>query len=101
MEDIMPKFATIDQSSAAISGSNPAVLKVVGVGGGGCNAVDSMKKRGLSGVEFVAINTDSQVLQKSSATSKLQIGKNITRGLGAGADPNVGKKAAEEMIERL
>jgi cell division protein FtsZ len=101
MEDIMPKFATIDQSSAAISGSNPAVLKVVGVGGGGCNAVDSMKKRGLSGVEFVAINTDSQVLQKSGATSKLQIGKNITRGLGAGADPNVGKKAAEEDKEKI
>ena len=67
-----------------------AQIKVVGVGGGGCNAIDSMINRGLNGVEFVAINTDAQVLEESSASHKIQIGTNVTRGLGAGADPNVG-----------
>jgi cell division protein FtsZ len=78
-----------------------AVLKVVGVGGGGCNAIESMISRGLNGVEYVAINTDSQVLKGSSATHKIQCGTSITRGLGAGADPNVGKKATEEDRELI
>ncbi len=78
-----------------------AQLRVVGVGGGGCNAIDSMIEKGLNGVEFVAVNTDAQVLQESSATHKIQIGTNVTRGLGAGADPNVGKKAAEEDRDKL
>jgi cell division protein FtsZ len=78
-----------------------AVLKVVGVGGGGCNAIESMIKRGLNGVEYVAINTDSQVLNSSTATYKIQVGTNITRGLGAGADPNVGRKAIEEDREKI
>jgi cell division protein FtsZ len=78
-----------------------AQLKVVGVGGGGCNAIDSMINRGLSGVEFIAINTDAQVLEESYATHKIQIGTNVTRGLGAGADPNVGRKAAEEDREKI
>jgi cell division protein FtsZ len=92
----MPHFATLDQE-------NPmsAILKVVGVGGGGCNAIESMIKRGLTGVEYVAVNTDSQVLNSSSASYKIQVGKNITRGLGAGADPNVGKKSLEEDRERI
>jgi cell division protein FtsZ len=71
------------------------------VGGGGCNAIDSMIKRGLSGVEYVAVNTDAQVLENSFAMHKVQVGTNVTRGLGAGADPNVGKKAVEEDREKL
>jgi cell division protein FtsZ len=78
-----------------------ANLKVVGVGGGGCNAIDYMIKKGLQGVEYIAVNTDAQVLEASLADKKLQIGVNITRGLGAGADPNVGKKAIEENKEDL
>ncbi len=92
----MPRFATLDQEARM-----SAVLKVVGVGGGGCNAIESMIHRGLSGVEYVAMNTDSQVLEKNSASTKIQIGKSITRGLGAGADPNVGKKATEEDREKI
>ncbi len=78
-----------------------AQLRVVGVGGGGCNAIDSMIERGLTGVEFIAVNTDAQVLDESFAANKIQIGTNVTRGLGAGADPNVGRKAAEEDREKL
>ena len=78
-----------------------AQIKVVGVGGGGCNAIDSMINRGLRGVEFIAINTDAQVLDSSSAAIKIQIGTNVTRGLGAGADPNVGRKAAEEDRDKI
>jgi cell division protein FtsZ len=78
-----------------------AQLKVVGVGGGGCKAIDSMIERGLTGVEFIAVNTDAQVLEESLATHKIQIGTNVTRGLGAGADPNVGRKAAEEDRDKL
>lgn len=92
----MSRFATIDREKPM-----SAVLKVVGVGGGGCNAIESMIKRGLVGVEYVAVNTDAQVLNSSSATHKIQVGTNITRGLGAGADPNVGKKSLEEDREKL
>jgi len=92
----MSGFATIDRGK-----SMPAILKVIGVGGGGCNAIESMIKRGLVGVEYVAINTDAQVLNSSSATHKIQVGSNITRGLGAGADPNVGRKAVEEDREKI
>lgn len=92
----MPKFATLDQEPLL-----SAKLKVVGIGGGGCNAIESMMKRGLSGVEYVAINTDAQVLETSSANHKIQIGANLTKGLGAGADPNVGKKAIEEDREKI
>ncbi|HUX92400.1 MAG TPA: cell division protein FtsZ [Ignavibacteriaceae bacterium] len=92
----MTRFATLDKSR-----SMSAILKVVGVGGGGCNAIESMIKRGLVGVEYIAVNTDAQVLNSSSATHKIQVGTNITRGLGAGADPNVGKKSLEEDREKL
>lgn len=92
----MARFATIDRDK-----SMSAVLKVIGVGGGGCNAIESMILRGLNGVEYVAINTDSQVLKGSSANHKIQCGTSITRGLGAGADPNVGKKATEEDRELI
>ena len=73
-----------------------AVIKVVGVGGGGVNALNRMINSGLRGVEFVAVNTDAQALLMSDADVKLDIGRDITRGLGAGADPEVGRRAAEE-----
>ena len=73
-----------------------AVIKVVGVGGGGCNAVNRMIDAGLKGVEFIAVNTDAQSLLLSDADVKLDIGRQLTRGLGAGSDPDVGRQAAEE-----
>ncbi len=72
-----------------------AVIKVVGVGGGGTNAVNRMIEEGIRGVEFVAINTDAQALAISDADIKVHIGTDLTRGLGAGADPEVGRKAAD------
>lgn len=78
-----------------------AVIKVVGVGGGGVNAVNRMIESGLQGVEFIAINTDSQALLLSDADVKLAIGEELTRGLGAGADPEVGRKAAEAHAEQI
>ncbi len=73
-----------------------AKIKVVGIGGGGCNAVNAMVKAGLSGVEFISGNTDRQALAKSLATRRIQIGTGLTKGLGAGANPEVGRQAAEE-----
>lgn len=76
-------------------------IKIVGVGGAGGNAVNTMIKNGLSGVEFIVVNTDISDLQKSKASMKLQIGKKLTRGLGAGGDPNIGYKSAEESKEEI
>ncbi len=76
-------------------------IKVIGVGGGGGNAVNRMIQAGLKGVTFVAVNTDTQVLERSLADIKLQIGAKLTRGLGAGANPEVGRKAAEEDKEKI
>ena len=78
-----------------------ALIKVIGVGGGGNNAVNRMIEHGVEGVEFIAVNTDAQALNLSSAEVKLQIGTKLTRGLGAGANPEVGKKAAEESKEQI
>jgi cell division protein FtsZ len=81
-----------------------AVIKVVGIGGGGVNAINRMIDAGLRGVEFIAINTDAQALLMSDAELKLDIGREVTRGLGAGSDPEVGRQAAEEnrdMIEEV
>jgi cell division protein FtsZ len=78
-----------------------AVIKVVGVGGGGCNAVNRMIDAGLKGVEFIAVNTDAQALLMSDADVKLDIGRELTRGLGAGSDPEVGREAAEEHKEDI
>ncbi|MEZ5169849.1 MAG: cell division protein FtsZ [Acidimicrobiia bacterium] len=78
-----------------------AVIKVLGVGGGGCNAVNRMIDAGLKGVEFVAVNTDAQALLLSDADVKLDVGRQLTRGLGAGSDPDVGKQAAEEHREEI
>ena len=81
--------------------SNYANIKVVGCGGGGGNAVDRMVKAGLRGVEFIAVNTDMQALQRSSATTKIQIGEKVTKGLGAGAVPEIGRRSAEESREEI
>ena len=78
-----------------------AVIKVVGVGGGGVNAVNRMIERGLKGVEFIAVNTDAQALLMSDADVKLDIGRELTRGLGAGADPEIGRRAAEDHAEEI
>ncbi|MCL3778245.1 cell division protein FtsZ [Actinomyces sp. AC-20-1] len=78
-----------------------AVIKVVGVGGGGVNAVNRMIEAGLRGVEFIAVNTDAQALLMSDADTKLDVGRDLTRGLGAGADPSIGKKAAEDHEEDI
>jgi cell division protein FtsZ len=78
-----------------------AVIKVVGIGGGGVNAVNRMIDVGLKGVEFIAINTDAQALLMSDADVKLDIGRELTRGLGAGADPDVGRQAAEDHSEEI
>ena len=83
------------------TGSYLAVIKVVGVGGGGTNAVNRMVDAGLKGVEFIAVNTDAQALQMCDADLKLQIGDQLTRGLGAGADPETGYGAANESRDEL
>ena len=84
-----------------LEGDHLAKIKVVGVGGGGSNAINRMMSAGLQGVEFIAVNTDAQALRMSDAPMKLQIGEKLTKGLGAGANPEIGKKAAEESREQL
>jgi cell division protein FtsZ len=79
----------------------PTIIKVIGVGGGGGNAVDRMIQSRMRGIEFVTANTDAQVLKKSISPNKIPIGQKVTQGLGAGADPNVGRQAAEEDLDHL
>src|SRR5262245_44020001 len=81
--------------------SHQAIIKVVGVGGGGGNAVNTMVVSGLRGVEFIAANTDAQALKHNLAATKLQLGGEITQGLGCGADPDKGRSSALEVRERL
>ena len=81
--------------------ANFAQIKVIGVGGAGCNAINRMVQYGLRGVEFIAVNTDRQALYLSKSETKIQIGEKLTRGLGAGADPEIGRKAADESREML
>ena len=83
------------------TGNYLAVLKVAGVGGGGTNAVNRMVDAGLSGVEFIAVNTDAQALLMADADIKIQVGAEVTRGLGAGADPEIGLAAAQESRDEL
>ena len=83
------------------AGNYVAVIKVVGVGGGGTNAVNRMVDAGLAGVEFIGVNTDAQALLMSDADVKIHIGDQVTRGLGAGADPEVGRAAAQESRDEL
>jgi cell division protein FtsZ len=78
-----------------------ANIRVIGVGGGGNNAINRMIEAGLKGVEFIAVNTDAQSLYLSKAEKKIQVGEKLTKGLGAGADPDVGKKAAEETADEI
>lgn len=78
-----------------------AVIKVVGIGGGGVNAVNRMIEQGLKGVEFIAVNTDAQALLMSDADVKLDVGRELTRGLGAGADPEVGRRAADDHKDEI
>lgn len=85
-------FATLEKHEVVLR----ANLKVVGVGGGGCNAINSMIRQGIQGVEFIAINTDAQSLDSNLSQKKITIGTKITKGLGAGANPEVGRAAAEE-----
>ena len=77
------------------------VISVIGIGGGGCNAVDRMIEAGMKNVSFIAMNTDYQVLEDCHATEKLQIGKKLTSGLGAGGDPAIGEASAEESAEEI
>ena len=86
---------------ASASQNYLAVIKVVGVGGGGVNAVNRMIEAGLRGVEFIAVNTDAQALLMSDADVKLDVGRELTRGLGAGADPSKGRQAAEDHAEDI
>src|SRR6266404_1101989 len=88
-------------STSDASGNYLAVIRVVGAGGGGTNAVNRMVDAGLSGVEFIAVNTDAQALMMCDADVKLHIGSAATRGLGAGADPAVGQAAAIESRDQL
>lgn len=81
--------------------SNSAQIKVIGVGGGGNNAVDRMIEDKMDGVEFISVNTDRQALAKSKATTKIQIGEKLTRGLGAGGNPEIGEKSVEETKEEI
>ncbi|MCE9680288.1 cell division protein FtsZ [Shewanella sp. AS1] len=83
------------------SHSDEAVIKVIGVGGGGGNAVEHMVKHNIEGVEFVATNTDAQALRKSAAGTTIQLGRDVTKGLGAGANPEIGRLAAEEDRENI
>src|SRR5499426_4738322 len=86
------------EMAAAVEGAR---IKVIGVGGGGGNAVNTMIAAGLPGVDFIAANTDAQALRSNLATVKMQLGEKLTRGLGAGGKPIVGRQAAEEDVEQL
>ncbi|MEG1583692.1 MAG: cell division protein FtsZ [Anaerovorax sp.] len=84
-----------------MSEENAAQIKVIGIGGGGCNAVNRMIDAGLKGISFMAVNTDKQALSASRAETKFQIGEKLTRGLGAGGNPEIGQKSAEENLEDM
>ena len=88
-----------DNNVAMMDGT--ATIKVIGVGGAGNNAVNRMIESGIKGVDFIAVNTDRQALQQSKAGTKIQIGEKITRGLGAGANPDIGAQAAEESKSEI
>ena len=81
--------------------ASPAVIKVIGIGGGGCNAINNMILNGVQGIEFISANTDAQSLRGSQAPKRIQLGTNLTKGLGAGANPEVGRNAAMEDREAI
>src|SRR5262245_37733099 len=99
--DVAPEPPILHSVPRPDSGTYVAVIKVVGVGGAGLNAVNRMIDAGLSQVEFIAVNTDQQQLQFSDAPLKIHIGRDLTEGLGSGADPSVGRKAAEESYDEV
>src|SRR5690349_4954624 len=90
-----------DNMSALPNLESFAQIKVIGIGGGGSNAVDRMIETEMRGVEFITVNTDSQALLRSQAPVRIRIGDKVTRGLGAGGNPSVGEKAAEESAEEI
>ena len=96
-----PSATPADSAVKPAPMGSPARIKVIGVGGGGGNAVERMIKSGLTGVEFWIMNTDLQVLGYSSAKNKLQLGSKLTNGLGAGGEPQIGEKAAEEAQQEI
>lgn len=97
----MDKYSSRPLSYTAADHDGYASIRVIGVGGGGCNAVDRMIESEVQGIEFIAINTDYQALERSHATHRIQIGEKLTRGLGAGADPEIGEKAATESKDEI
>ena len=100
-EQEVPEATTVPPDGLEMPGMAPARIRVIGVGGGGGNAVDRMIASQLGGIEFIAANTDLQALNKCQAATKLQIGQHLTKGLGAGSDPEVGRKAALEDTEAI
>ncbi|CAM9423612.1 unnamed protein product [Chrysoparadoxa australica] len=100
-EEVPTEFTPHSQQLLAEGSLTPCVIKVIGVGGGGGNAVNRMVQTGIEGVEFWSVNTDAQALSRSLAPGKLAIGQTVTRGLGAGGNPSVGKKAGEESKKDL
>ena len=90
-----------NQIGFATNNDTLAVIKVIGVGGGGCNAVDRMILSGVKGIDFITINTDHQALERSHATNRIQIGEKLTKGLGAGANPEIGMRAATESKDEI
>src|SRR5437870_2508230 len=99
--DVAPEPPVLHSVPRPDSGTYVAVIKVVGVGGAGLNAVNRMIDAGLSQVEFIAVNTDIQQLQFSDAPLKIHVGRDLTEGLGSGADAEIGRRAAEEAYDQL
>ncbi len=97
----MDNYSVSEETKRTPIKANAPVIKVVGLGGGGCNAVNRMIEHGMKGVEFIACNTDQQALTSSMADVKIQLGPKSTRGLGAGGIPTIGEKAAEESVQTL
>ena len=101
MSDFHVESVSNDNPESGIQQTTGCKIRVLGIGGGGCNSLNHMINENMSGVEFIAINTDAQVLGKSRASVKVQIGVKLTGGLGAGCDPNKGRKAAEESRDDI
>lgn len=95
------EFEVVNEKGSDLNGASPTIIKVVGCGGGGSNAVNRMIEAQIHAVDFIALNTDLQALNKSSAPTRIAIGQKITQGLGAGGDPSIGQKAAEEDKEAI
>ena len=98
---LVPEVSTTVADAKGLTTEHAVTIKVLGLGGGGCNAIDRMVEAGLSGVELYALNTDVQALRRLQTENKVQIGVNLTRGLGTGANPNIGRESAEESREHL